>query len=262
MVNTKRSYNKKSRAAYKKYGGKKTVKPAVSTLQAAVRRAVAQSINKNIETKMSCYSNTDGQEILHNNFITLDLQLLRTTQGVTAPDASTINNRIGDKINLKGVSIKFMAELNERFTDVTFRCLVVKCAKNDTPTRATLFNGLSGNKMLDTLNTERYTFLVDKWFKIKNHGTGILSGEGAVGEGNNTNGQIVSSRQTKIVKIWIPYTKFTKSGVITYEDGGEFPKFFQYHVLLFAYSNYSTLQDVYNVARLNDVVSVMYFKDA
>lgn len=260
MVNA-RKYQK-ARKVYKKYGGAKKAKPAVRTLQAVVRRAVAQSISKNIETKQSCYSNTDGQEILHNNFITLNNSLLYTSQGITSPDALSTNNRIGDKINLKGVSIKFMAELNERYTDVTFRCLVVKCSRGDTPTRATLFNGLSGNKMLDTLNRERYTVLHDKWFKIKNHGTGMLTGPGAVGEGNNTNSQIVSSRQTRIVKIWLPGSKFSKSGIITYEDGGNAAKFFDYHVLLYAYSNYSTDQDLYYVGRLNDVITQMYYKDA
>lgn len=264
----KRSYNKTTRKTYRKYGGKAKVKPAMTTLQAAVKRAVAQSINKNIETKQSCYSNTDGQEILHNNFITLNNTLLYTSQGVTAPDTLSTNNRIGDKINLKGVSIKFMAELNERYSDVTFRCLVVRCARGDTPTRATLFNGLSGNKMLDTINRERYSILHDKWFKIKAPNNGALGalGAGGIGSGINASGtgvdQIPLSRATKIIKIWISGTKFNKSGIITYEDGGNAVKFFDYHVLLYAYSNYSTDQDLYYVGRLNDVITQMYYKDA
>jgi len=41
-------------------------------------------------------------------------------------------NRIGDEITLKGISLKFMVELNERYSDVTFRMFVVKKAKDDT----------------------------------------------------------------------------------------------------------------------------------
>jgi len=262
----KRAYNNKTRKTYRKYGGKATVKPAMITLQAAVKRAVAKQTAKYIETKQSCYSNTDGQQILHNNFITLNDELLFTSQGINAPDATSFQNRIGDKINLRGVSIKFMAELNERYTDVTFRCLVVKCARGDIPTRATLFNGLSGNKMLDTVNHERYTILHDKWFKIRSNPMSAYGSALGIGEGNNKaeSGGIayVTSRATKIIKIWIPGTKFSKSGVITYEDGGNAAKFFDYHVLLYAYSNYSTDQDLYNIARLNDVITQMYYKDA
>ena len=34
------------------------------------------------------------------------------------------------------------------------------------PTRATLFSGKSGNKMLDTFNVERYSIMFTKTFKI------------------------------------------------------------------------------------------------
>jgi len=58
MVNSKaKAFNKRTKL-YRKYGA--SAKKSATTLQAVVRRAVAQSINKNIETKHSCYSNTDG----------------------------------------------------------------------------------------------------------------------------------------------------------------------------------------------------------
>ena len=69
-----------------------------------------------------------------------------------------------------------MIELNERYSNVTFRLLVVRCAKGDVPTRDTLFNGVSGNMILDNLNTERYSILRQKFFKMKapNMGTNGL----------------------------------------------------------------------------------------
>ena len=165
--------------------------------------------------------------------------------------------------------MKFMLELNERYSDVTFRIMVVKSARGDTPTRANMFQGLSGNKMLDTFNRERFSILVDKWTKLKARGMTEAGPELATGEGNNRwdgaglgiNGP-VSSRATKIVKIWIPGSKFVKSGVIQYDNGGTNAKFFDYHTMVYAYSNYSTLQDVYNVGRINDYIKIMYFKDA
>lgn len=178
------------------------------------------------------------------------------------------SNRLGDEIMLKGVSLKGMVELNERFSDVTIRILVVKCAKGDTPTRATLFNGVSGNKMLDTLNTERYTVIAQKFVRLKAPNTGTQGPAindaifGPSGTNRASDGDTVISRSTKIWKMWIPGTKFKKNRKIVYENGLTQTKFFDYHVLMYAYSNYSTNQDVWNVARSNDYIKTMYYKDA
>jgi len=192
-------------------------------------------------------------------------------------EEDNMGNRIGDKINLKGMSIKFMAELNERYSDVTFRMFVVRSAKGDTPTRATMFNGVSGNKMIDTLNRERFTFLFTKTFKIKSNAptaamTGLTTnnvqltvagvGNSGIYSADGAQGDNATSRYTKIIKTWIPGTKFSKSGIIQYEDNSTQVKFFDYHLILYAYSNYSTNQDVWNVARLNDSVIQLYYKDA
>lgn len=178
------------------------------------------------------------------------------------------SNRLGDEIMLKGVSLKGMVELNERFSDVTIRILVVKCAKGDTPTRATLFTGTSGNKMLDTLNTERYTVIAQKFVRLKAPNTGTQGPAivdnifGPSGTNRADGADTVLSRSTKIWKMWIPGTKFKKNRKIVYENGLTQTKFFDYHVLMYAYSNYSTNQDVWNVARSNDYIKTMYYKDA
>lgn len=256
----KRRYTKKGASGMRRY--KRPSHYAASVLQAAARRAILNVA----ETKKGTNSITDGQEILHNSYISLADNLVATTQGTQNPDDNTGLNRIGDQIQLQGVSLKFMVELNERYSDVTFRLMIVKCARGDVPTRATLFNGASGNKMLDTINTDRYTIISQKWFKLKSPNTGALGGEtGGVGSGvklhsDNLN-EVVISRATKIVKHWIPGNKFVRSKILQYENGSPMPKFFEYRAVLYAYSNYSTAQDLYNVARLNDVVKVMYFKD-
>lgn len=243
----------------------KTANPSAATIQAVVRRAVAKSVNKNIETKTANNTSADGSEILHNNCITLTDQLLYTTQGITDPATGATACRIGDAINLKGVSIKMMVELNERYSDVTFRLMVIKCARGDVPNRANLFVGLSGNKMLDRFNNERYTIISQKYFKITapNQSTfgplavPILAGVNAANDAVQT-----MSRATRIVKLWIKGSKFVRSGVITYDNGGFQPKFFDYHVVLYSYSNYSTSQDLYYTGRVNDYISTLYYKDA
>ncbi|AXQ66252.1 MAG: putative capsid protein [Cressdnaviricota sp.] len=256
MPGSKRKYTKRTSTGVRY---KRADHYAASKIQAAIRRA----INKNIETKMGCRQITDGIEIGHNNFVILSNQPLDTVNG-TEDEENAQGQRIGDKINLRGLKISMMVELNERFSDVTFRFLFVKSAKNDTPTRATLFMGNSGNKMIDNLNTERYTILKQKWFKIKAANQGTNGGTPAAGSGLNTatESQQLLSRATRIVKVWIPGQKIIKSGIFTYENNSNQPKFFDYHAILYAYSNYSTNQDVWYVGRLNDMVIQMYYKDA
>jgi len=229
---------------------------------------IAANNKKFMEVKQSVFTSNDGIEISHNNFITLDNNPLSTSQGTAAPNASIFNNRIGDKINLKGCRFSMMLELNERFSDVTFRIMVVKCAKGDAPTRANLFNNISGNKMIDTINKERFTVLAQKWVKMKSPNiasNGAASGGGLSGAGtyDMLNGQqTLLSRATKIVKLYVPGKKFVRNGVVTYEGGSAQVKFYDYKVLVYAYSNFGTLQDVFNVGRVNDYVNQMYFTDA
>jgi len=97
--------------------------------------------------------------------LSLDTQILGTTQGTLDPTNTNISCRLGDEISLKGVTFKLMLEENERYIDVTFHIMLVKSAKGDIPTLPTLFNGLSGNKMLDTFNNERFSLLFSKYLK-------------------------------------------------------------------------------------------------
>ena len=76
-----------------------------------------------------------------------------------------------------------------------------------------------------------------------------------------SNGAPLISRATKIFKMWIPGKKFTESGVIVYENQSSQPKFFDYHFVIFAYSNYSTTTTFY-VGRVHDEVIQMYYNDA
>ena len=74
------------------------------------------------------FGQLDGVEIFHNNFVQLVSNPFSTNAGVGDPEAG-VGSRIGDKITPKGYSYKMMIELNERFSDVTFRFLFIKSAK-------------------------------------------------------------------------------------------------------------------------------------
>lgn len=267
---------KRKASSQKKAAGggpaKKRMKP--SAMMNLAKKAAQSVFMKQVETKNSVTTSTDGVEISHNNFVVMDTNLLGTSQGVGDPMATGTDNRIGDEINLRGVSIKFMVELNERYADVTFRMFVVKKAKGDTLNSSTFFRGVSGNKMLDTINTERFTVIASKTFKLLAPGFGrrggaALSLNGSGIDGGTDTGAFVTenafllSRATKIVKLYIPGSKIKKNRKIVYENSSTQPKFFDYQVILYAYSNYSTsTTEAWNVGRLNDYIRTLYYTDS
>ena len=138
-------------------------RPAESSLQGLAKKL--RRMEKTIETKIGVRTIADGQEYLHNNLYNISSGFLVTNNG-TMDIENTLGQHIGDKITLVGVSFTMMVELNERYSDVTFRMFVVRSAKGDTPTTGTLWQGASSNKMLDTFNTERFSILHSKYVKL------------------------------------------------------------------------------------------------
>lgn len=265
----KRKYNNTKRATAKKYGAKpKRANASASTIQAAVRRA----IYRDIETKQAQSSlSADYTQIGHNSFANIDNAVLYTSQGISAPLANSSACRIGDKITLLSVQFAMMLELNERYSDVSYRIMLVRSARGDTPTTTTLFTGLSGNKMLDTINNDRYTILFQKWGKMKPSGFSVgrrgiqdvSAAELATGMYLQNDASVTMSRATKIIKFSVPGKKFAKNGIIHYNDASGDQKFFDYNLLVYAYSNYSTSSALgYNVLAVNDYYHLLKFKDA
>ena len=65
----------------------------------------------------------------------------------------------------------------------TYRLILVKGAKGDgvtTASKTNLFSGLCANKMIDTLNTERFSILYQKWFKIRATNRGLGNKESGI----------------------------------------------------------------------------------
>ena len=176
-VTSKRKRPAESRTA----SGRATKKRGINK---AIHAQFQKMFNKNVETKESVSTANDGAEMFHNTIYVRKSDLLLTTQGTADPKDANASNRIGDKVLLRGLSVKVMFELNERYSMATFRIFIVKSAKGDVPTNGTLFNSVTGNKMIDTLNKERYTILASKTFTIKQSSTGMVeSGIQEVGSG-------------------------------------------------------------------------------
>jgi len=261
---------KSAMTSRKKYVRKPRTKPKARLGQAKIANVVKKLLERKIETKQSTYTVSDGAQIFHNSFVSLldGTSFWGTVQG-TADSMNAAGQRIGDEITVKGISFKMMVELNERYSDVTFRLIGIRAAKGDTPTRSTLFAGVSGNKMLDNFNRERYGILFQKTFQIKAPNQGTIGASqvyvtgGAAGFNAADSGVQVLSRATKIIKVYVPGTKFFKNGVAKYENGSSNQvKFFDYHLVLYAYSNITTIQDVWYVAAVNDFIATTYYTDA
>lgn len=240
--------------------------------KAGIARVVNKLINRKLETKQSTRVAPGSNGVQHNNFILLEPpgDFFRTTLGVIDPMTGT-GTRIGDDITLKGVSFKMMMELDIRYSDVTLRLMVVKSAKGDIPTRATLFAGICGNKMIDKINKERYTVMAQKYVKLKASNTGTYGPEvGSVvplvpnyGFNRAQDADTIQSRTTKIVSMYIPGRKFGRNGTLKYENENPTQvKFFDYTLVAYAYSNVSTNQDIVTICYINDYVKQFYYTDA
>ena len=146
------------------------------------------------------------------------------------------------------------------------KVIVVKSAKGDAPSASNLWQGASGNKLLDSFNTERFTILKSKFIKLKSPNMSIIAaGVQTVVSGftaNNTQ-TTQQSRSSRMFSISIPGSKFGRGGVVQYENASPQTKFFDYHLLFFADSNFSTTDALgFNVARIDDAFAKMHYKDA
>lgn len=241
----------------------------------SVKTIMKRELNKQIETKHAITQLSDGAALTHNSFTVLNSALLYTTQGTSDPSSSDQSCRIGDKITLKGVRIRSMFETNERFPCVTMRVMVIRSARGDTPSGGTIFMNESANKLLCSLNRERFSILYQRTFKMymPNAGAANATASSTDVGGVDPAGLFIPTGNadepgakmpgSKLITIWIPGRYFAKNGTITYVNGTSDPKFFDYHYCVYTYATYfSGVTIPYNVGVHNDTVIKKYYKDA
>jgi hypothetical protein len=226
-----------------------------------------RALTRMIETKEAQWTSTANVSLPHNNTYVVQgvggaLNPLRCTNGSDDPMGGNSGSRIGDKITLKGIAIRGMLENAYGRSKVYFRIMLVKCPRGITPDRASpLFKGCSSNKMIDTVNTEKFSILWQQIFTITTANpapTGVVPNINGVPSGGTPAGI-----GTKLFKAWIPGSKFGRGGTVTYEDTSSInPKFFDYRIVILCYDWYGTPADINNVGVLNEMYTKMYFKDA
>jgi hypothetical protein len=211
-----------------------------------------------IETKESAQTQAVGTNLPHNNITLLTTNPFVTNLGTGDPMAGT-GNRIGDSIAVQGLLIKGFVEASIQRSHVHFRVMLVRGAKGEPFSRATLYKNIVDNKIIDQMNTERYTVLATKRITVNT--------TNAAPTGNLPNGApsgTTSSGQSgRPFSMWIPGAKFGRQGVIKYEDASTSQvKFYDYRIVILAYDWYGTPQDVNNVGLLNSFYTKLYYKDA
>lgn len=233
---------------------KKARKAAISTVAAKVN-----NLYRMIETKESRGITLVNIQLPHNNLYVVTANPLNTSNGTQDP-MTGVGDRIGDRITVRGMKAVFFLEGAIQRSRVYFRVMLVKMAKGETLNRGTLFAGNSTNKMIDTVNTERFTILASKTITVTPPSTAPAAVDAA------GIGTIVSSNNittgSRILKFWVPGYKFGKGGNVTYENAATQPKFFDYRWVIVAYDWYGTPQDVNNVGVINECYSKLYYKDA
>jgi hypothetical protein len=137
--------------------------------------------------------------------------------------------------------------------------MLVRGAKGETFNRANLFKNIVDNKIIDQMNTERFTIVASKRMTI-DASNAAANAVGATGVPVNGVGGGISGRP---FSLWIPGSKFGRNGTIKYEDASTSQvKFYDYRIVILAYDWYGTPQDLNNVGVLNSFYTKLYYKDA
>lgn len=234
------------------------------------RSNVAQRVNqlyRMIETKESCRKTQTNVALPHNQLTvvvdasgTTPLNIFTTVQGTNDPMEANNGSRIGDQVHIKGIMIKGFMENALARPKVFYRVMLLRGAKGETFSRATIFKGDSDNKMIDQINTERFTLIAQKVFTIS---AANVAASGAEALNGAPLIATAGGQGTRTFKMWIPGTRFARDGNIQYENGSATQvKFYDYRLCIVVYDWYGTPQDVNNVGRINELYSKTYFKDA
>jgi len=248
-----------SRAALSKRAGVKTYKK----MMAQVSR-----LTKTIETKQAQWKTGTNISLPHNANVVLqnsaggDLNPIRTIIGTDDPMGANTGSRIGDEITIRGLKIMAFFENSLQRARVYYRFMLIKCPRGVNPTIGNgIFQGNSGNRMLDSVNTEKFTIIWQKIFNVSASNpapSAILPNVNGV-----PSGTIPAGISSRIISAWIPGKKFGRNGVLKYEnnDAGQ-AKFFDYRFCVLAYDWFGTPELVNNVGQINEMYCKLFYKDA
>lgn len=279
MPGLKRKLSQRStqpRAKYSKYGKSMMRKVGARLNVKRINRKVNRLYSM-IETKESCRVGTPNLGLEHNQIVLYgnynQANYPRTLVSIVNPmsvaqgtddNMGGVGTRIGDSLSIRGLLIRGFFENAFGRNRVYYRVMLIRAAKGDTIDRTTLFKGNAGNKMIDQVNTERFTIIAQKVFTITAN-AGMATSVTGLGAGVPQIGTIVdvAAQPTKMFNLWVPGRKFGRGGTIRYENGSSNQvKYYDYRIAVLAYDWFGTAQDVNTVGRVNEMYTKLYYKDA
>lgn len=223
-------------------------------------------IESMIETK-ECQRRTNVDVSLYHNNVNAvldstgaNLNPFLCNTGANDPMGRNDGNRIGDRISVKGLLIRAFFENALGRAKVYYRVMLLRVPKGDLVDRTTVFKNDADNKMIDQVNTERFTIIAQKIFNIS---ASNLAPASVIPNINGVpSGGTPAGIATKTFKMWIPGRKFGRNGTIQYENATNQVKFFDYRLVIVVYDWYGTPQDINAVGKINELYTKVYFKDA
>lgn len=232
-----------------KRGGTKTKRVIAKAKTQSLVRLIKKVALKPVETKQA-FTLVENIQLYHNS-VNIKQDMLYTKQGITDNDTGTsqYNNRIGDSVVARGLSLKFWLANKYDRPNIMYRIVVFRYTSGDTVTADDIFNNASTNIMLKDLNTERIKVLYTKIINLQ-VGSTVTANSATQATAN------FGKEAHKLIKVWIPL----KNKILKYDgDNSGVPKWSDIGFCVVPYDSYGTLTTD-NVASYA-YHSKFYFKD-
>jgi len=252
----------------KRYGSSKPPAKRRRTSGGAVSRALAgvKRLNNMIECKEGCYITNVGTGYNHNTISIISNgatgnNIFARNNGTSDPMNGNALVMIGDQINVKGVKARFFIENSLQRSKVYYRIMFLKGPRGATFTDC--YKGITGNKIIDQINTEKYKIIAQKMFTVT-PSNAVAQSVGLTGTGiieSASSSLVLGGQATKVVNFWIPGSKISKNGLLRYENNSSDVKFYDYRWVICVYDWYGTPAGN-TVGQINEGYFKIYFKDA
>lgn len=250
----RRSYSKKKRSPKRFYRRRRQSGGLARMIK---NIALKQSEPKMATQLFSSLSDPGHQTLLHN-VTHYQLNLLKTTQAVTAnPGTQVQSNRIGNEIVAKGLKIRMQLINNVTESNVTYKYYVFRYnSDKSSMTDADFWSGTDGtganqNRMIDFVDTREVTILKSGMIQTAGK-TANMNQNTWNGTTNQNFGRMHSSYRD----IWIPL----KDRKVIYDgNNSPVPKFTDIGLAVVAYDVNNSSQT--EVLGYLDFTSRLYFRD-
>lgn len=201
-----RKYARRSKPAAKAATRKRVVTKSRTPTREFTKK-VKQILYRSAETKEAMYTDTSSVSLYHNVSNRISGNLMFTRQGTTDNPGGVAGTtlptnlvRIGDEIQPISLDLYLQFRQPSDRPNVTFKVFILKFPGNAVPPTFIPFKSITGNVMLDPIDTEKCSIVRIKQFK---HMDNYYSGAGTTPKETNF---------FKFMRLTFPKTKYKYGG--------------------------------------------------